>query len=349
MNSRSASPNLDFMRTAAVLFVVAFHILMFYTRSGLLHKEALRGLYSVGNWGVLVFFVHTSLVLMFSLRRDQSKAGRVPRYIPFLIRRVFRVYPLSMVIVLCVALLNLPVSDIQQGRFVAASLDRPGLLANFLLIQNVTSTDSIIAPLWSLPYELQMYLLLPLLFGICESRAAPAKIGAIWMLAAGLTMLIQRNQLPPAISLLEFLPNFIPGVLAYTLTFGRTLRLPSYLWPIAFLLITAIYLGHPSDHRGALACLLLGLAIPQFKELQSPPLRRVCHVIAQYSYGIYLTHFVCLWIAFDGYVGLAPVWQWTVLLATTAALPVLFYHLIEKPMMQVGAVLAARMGALRVS
>src|SRR5580658_10043359 len=62
MNSGRDSANLDFLRSAAVLFVVVFHLLLFFQRDHLGHFNL-----PMGHWGVMIFFVHTSLVLMFSL------------------------------------------------------------------------------------------------------------------------------------------------------------------------------------------------------------------------------------------------------------------------------------------
>lgn len=62
--------NLDFMRACAVLCVVGFHLM-------LLFQIAIPGpfvFHSIGYWGVLVFFVHTSLVLNLSLARQARRA-----------------------------------------------------------------------------------------------------------------------------------------------------------------------------------------------------------------------------------------------------------------------------------
>src|SRR5690242_15749179 len=67
MNAASDSPNLDLLRTLAVLYVVIFHLLLFF------EKTNLGLLWSIGHWGVLLFFVHTSLVLMFSLERQEMR------------------------------------------------------------------------------------------------------------------------------------------------------------------------------------------------------------------------------------------------------------------------------------
>jgi len=61
-----SSPNLDFLRASAVLLVYFFHL--FITTSTRLPDY-------LGQFGVLLFFVHTSLVLMFSLERIETKGG----------------------------------------------------------------------------------------------------------------------------------------------------------------------------------------------------------------------------------------------------------------------------------
>lgn len=67
------------MRSVAVLCVVIAHGLTYL------------GLPAIAGWsgitGVCFFFVHTSLVLMFSLERD-------PEVGSFYLRRMFRIYPL---------------------------------------------------------------------------------------------------------------------------------------------------------------------------------------------------------------------------------------------------------------
>ena len=59
-----------------------------------------------GRLGVLIFFVHTSLVLMLSMERGKLRSKEL--YLNFYIRRIFRIYPLSIVAVLMVITFELP-------------------------------------------------------------------------------------------------------------------------------------------------------------------------------------------------------------------------------------------------
>jgi peptidoglycan/LPS O-acetylase OafA/YrhL len=115
-----------------------------------------------GRWGVLIFFVHTCLVLSYSLERNSA-------FWPFLARRVFRIYPLSVVVVLCVVALAIPVG-FPGDHFSLPNREPSNVLLNLLLLQNISGGISVLAPLWSLPYEMQMYLLLPALFYLISRR-----------------------------------------------------------------------------------------------------------------------------------------------------------------------------------
>jgi peptidoglycan/LPS O-acetylase OafA/YrhL len=65
-------------------------------------------------------------------------------------------------------------------------------------------------------------------------------------------------------------------------------------------------------------------------------LRKACHYIARYSYGIYLTHFVCIWFAFAELARLPLGLRWLVFVTTAGAAPVVLYHMVEAPMISLG-------------
>jgi peptidoglycan/LPS O-acetylase OafA/YrhL len=345
MNANHESPNLDFLRSGAVLFVLFFHVLQFFEQNHYVNKASIGGLHSIGNWGVLIFFVHTSLVLMFSLERQHSRFPGAPAYFPFLIRRIFRIYPLSLFVVGCVVISKIPVGGIVNGTFVPVILHWPGIVANVFLVQDLTHTPSVIVPLWSLPYEMQMYLLLPVLYWFVRRARGIAPVAILWALVFFAAMHAGRLEKMRVPDLVEYAPLFLSGILAYRLTKARSLQLPAWMWPISVAAITALYLWLPTNRRGWECCLLLGIAIPQFKQLAGPILLGVSKVIARYSYGIYLVHYACVWLAFQACARL-PLWsRFLVLLATVSVIPFVLYHTLEEPMIRTGAKLAAKFGA----
>ena len=70
-------PNLDLIRSVAVGLVVIPHTLLY------INLALIARIWFLGFLGVAIFFVHTTLVLMWSLERDPHTAR-------FLLRRVFR-------------------------------------------------------------------------------------------------------------------------------------------------------------------------------------------------------------------------------------------------------------------
>ena len=154
--NRGLSANLDLLRGSAVLMVLFDHLCRHFYLD---HAWGIA-VVDIGMFGVLLFFVHTSLVLMNSMQR--SGLSGIELLKRFYTRRFFRVYPLSVFAVLAAVALHLHA----DGRGLAFGL-RPRPLevaSNLLLTQNLTYSDSIIGPLWSLPIEVQMYIVLPFLF-----------------------------------------------------------------------------------------------------------------------------------------------------------------------------------------
>lgn len=328
---------------------------------------------SWGLFGVLLFFVHTCLVLMYSMERGDRTGFALVKN--FAIRRMFRIYPLSLLAVLAAVALHLD-SDVNgvHGLSHAAFVGYSRIASNLLLIQNLTFAKSIVNVLWSLPFELQMYVFLPFLFmwiqlgttreAVRAANEASARETAhsrdlqmrrdgsksgtrfslwlflVWIGAVG-AALIQPN-LPwlERLSILVFLPNFLPGVLAYTLPYRP--RIPSALWPAFLLLLIVLFSLRPEISTGWLLCLVLGTMIPRFREIQTPWLRSASHHIATYSYGIYLSHPFAIWIATGVLAAHSLAFRVIALATLLVGLPVMLFHAIEKPMIQLGVRLAAR-------
>jgi peptidoglycan/LPS O-acetylase OafA/YrhL len=319
------SVNLDFLRSCAVLFVVFFHLL-------LVHQTTPWTLAWIGHWGVLIFFVHTSLVLMYSLKRHR-RVSFSESYRDFLIRRCFRIYPLSIATVLIIYLLEIPVGHLLVGDFVSVSIDAKVLTSNLLLLQNVTGSESVMATLWSLPYEMQMYFVLPILFFIANSKSGLYRLLGCFALAALVGAMLPNAQWH-GWEMPRYVPCFLAGVISYRFSLDQRPILPGWTWPLFIAALTLVYLARPGIKAGWVCCLLLAFGIPCFAELRHGRLVRWCHVIAKYSYGIYLMHFICLWISFEVFAA-APEWfrliSFFLLVAITS---VAVYHAIELPLIK---------------
>lgn len=310
------SPNLDLLRALAVGLVVLSHAgVPLYIR-----------LEPIGRIGVSIFFVHTCLVLMQSMERNGSDA------MPFLTRRFFRIYPLAVVAVLLMAI----------GHWIGGMPDTPRLLiSNLLLVQNLTGEKSILDPLWSLPYEVQMYLLLPLLYRFAR---APSRVFALWvgsaiailgMTAAGLSTL-----------LVQWAPCFLAGVLAFALP-RRPVLHPTILFAAA--LAAAIIAQRLSSLDGPLhwlICLGIGLLIPFTREIGAHTwLARGAKAVAKYSYSIYITHVIAIGAAFGLFPALATPVKLALCLLVMAMFARVCYRWIEAPGMAIGARIADRVAA----
>src|ERR1019366_7835729 len=118
------------------------------------------------------------------------------------------------------------------------------LAANLLLIQNVTRQKANPGPLWSLPLELQMYLVLPGLFLFASRVKSSWAMIAFWWttvalwfsvgLSTGLLPLSEGGLRSPVEALLKFTrfaPCFLPGIVAYKL-WRQPRRLPGFIWPV---------------------------------------------------------------------------------------------------------------------
>ncbi len=319
--------NLDVLRSIAVLMVVVFHLFeVFHIAEGGAFGHQL------GQWGVLLFFVHTSLVLMLSLERLSAEHPRFPTF-TFLVRRVFRIYPLSVLAVAVVCAWRLPLGDTVHGQFVASSFDLKTELSNYLLIQNLTHSDPVMAPLWTLPFEMQMYLVLPFLFLIAKRSPNALPLFGIWLVAA---VLAPKSPVVDSQSLADYTPCFIAGVISFKLLEKPRAKLPFWSWLMLIALLTTLFLERATLKCGWVCCLVVGTLIPQFKDLAAGRVQRASQLIARYSYGIYVSHYAFIWLAFQRLHDVPLGLRWLVFLTGALVTPVILYHALEAPMISVG-------------
>lgn len=333
------STNLDLLRTFAVLFVVFRHLL--YENPSL---EKALGMPQFGKFGVLLFFVHTSLVLMLSLQRQgfDTYATPIKHYAAFVTRRVFRIYPLSILVVLLAAFWFLPYG-IYPMHYADAdstiSVTPQVIAGNLLLIQNVWPKPevSVLGPLWSLPIEIQMYLVLPFLF-VAARKWGLAAIGVIYVVSLGIAA--TQSGAAYTHSMFKFAPCFIPGVMAFALTVKRR-SLPWWVLPI-FLLITVVLHSAISSRFGREVlvgfpiCLALGVLLPHLQDLPHGTAAKVFQTIAKYSYGIYLFHDVARTFAFQYLHDIPFPVRFAIFMVATIAPSVAAFHWLEQPFIKWG-------------
>jgi peptidoglycan/LPS O-acetylase OafA/YrhL len=394
MRPTADSPNLDLLRSLAVTYVVVLHLLLFFRGK----HVGIWG--AIGFWGVLLFFVHTSLVLMFSLERQKTRSPEANIFALFYVRRCFRILPLCMLVVAAIAVFRWPVAYGLAGRFYPAHLSALGYVSNLLLFQNLTHTGSITAPLWSLPYEMQMYVIFPVLYLIICAVRSVRPVAVLWFATAGaawISLSVIQRGFPSSIALapcfmagivsyklgqvtttrpafigwpvmilltvylywlqptaqrgwlsclvvgLPLVPSLMAGVMPYISRESGARKLPFIGWPIMLLLVTYLYLREPTPQRGWVWCLVVGVSVPYFAEMTHNWLRKVCHLIARYSYGVYLVHVICIWLAFVELAELPLAVRWLVFVIIVALFPIILYHSVEAPMISLGRRITDRM------
>ena len=339
MNFNRDSSNLDALRSFAVLLVIYDHLMVhFGIRESIMLSPRLLGLF-----GVFLFFVHTSFVLMYSLERQQQRQPGQALFWPFILRRCFRIYPLSVVAVTAYFLLiDFTPHHLFGWPTVTSSLgdhvSMPVFVSNLLLIQDLTGASSPGGVPWTLPLEMHMYLFLPLLFLLSHRVGTKGLMLGLWPVAVVVALV--QLKIHVGLEVLKHVPLFVPGVVCYSLSKTRPV-LGAWALPVvlaasltAYLLLCRVI---PSQvAAGYPICLFVGLALPRITEVSNQAVRRAAHLIAKYSYGIYLAHPICIMLAFVWLRPLPAPAQWFAFLAFLCSLPFALYHGVEAPMIAAG-------------
>jgi len=329
MKSMKALPNLDFIRAVAVLSVVVEHMLLAY------------GITQIGWWkvqwtgvvGVFIFFVHTSLVLMWSLERKSHT-------LDFYIRRIFRIYPLAIAVIAIALICHSPVNGTASHYFTFTPprnwLD---LASAFLLAGNLLTGYLGLGVMWTLPYEVQMYVLLPVIFFFIRKNFSIWPLLILWVFIVAECFPLFHSA---AHNFFLCIPYFLPGIMAYV-GFSRFRPwIPAWILPIALAAAWVLFMRNPGWRGGDFLCLAVGLGLPCFRQITARWLIRASHEIAKYSYSIYLIHPFSIVLGLYVLHNRSPALQIAVIALSLVVFSLAAYHLLEKPMIRLGARLAKR-------
>ncbi|HEY1807953.1 MAG TPA: acyltransferase, partial [Acidobacteriaceae bacterium] len=322
-------PNLDLLRSIAVLLVVVEHMLL-----------ALR-IERVGYWqipwlgvvGVFMFFVHTSLVLMWSLDRHPNTLG-------FYIRRAFRIYPLAIAVVLITVIGHIPTIQSPDGATYFHTNGIRNVIANICLVQNLVWSGNILGVMWTLPLEVDMYFLLPFLYFFLQENFSLWPLLALW----AATVAYDRTAFASNVSGFGVcIPYFLAGVIAYVL-FAKVKKpkLPAFLMPVLIFVLLALFMIHPAWRSGWYLTFALGVGLPFFRQIRMKWLIRSSHEIAKYSYGIYLAHAWCISLGVNYLHNDNPAIRLAAILVPMAVIVVALHFAVEKPGIEFGAKLARK-------
>jgi peptidoglycan/LPS O-acetylase OafA/YrhL len=330
------SPNLDLLRSVAVLSVFVDHLWVAATTRP--HPG------SLGRFGVVIFFVHTSFVLMASLQRlEGSGLGENWRLTAvFWIRRFFRIYPLAVFCVLTMVVFRIPPGAGKAFTWIGIK----GFFSNLALTQNLTYSDYVLDPLWSLPLEVQMYAMLPFAYFLVRG-GSKYRAYALWGLSVVLALTLPRAV--GRLSVFRYAPCFTSGIVAFDQSRRAKWNLPAWTWPLTIFIVITLFgpfdnINLPDKkYRAWALSLVLGLVASHVRESAWPVVHKFTHWIAEQSYGIYLSHVAIFWLAIH-VMASQPVWVRVLVLVTgSVGVPFVLYNLLESPLIGVGANVANRL------
>jgi peptidoglycan/LPS O-acetylase OafA/YrhL len=323
--------NFTLLRVLLALMVVLGH-------AKLLSGTAWPGFpFNLADAAVDSFFVVSGFLITGSYERCHGLWA-------FYVRRIFRLYPMYLFIVLAqaaVMLALLPGGPFSEPRATMRYLAANAVLANFLQydIGGVLSglrNSGINPSLWTLKIEIGFYLIVPLVY-VAIRRWGWRVLAAIFLGSVAYSVLLRHSG---DVRLARQLPGqmqfFVAGMALYL--YGRGLRVNPWVGALiaaAFLAAWTVVHDIPDGIRP-----LIVAAFVHSVALSTPPVR----LRTDLSYSVYLLHGPLIQILI--LLGLFqdnPVWIGGVVIAVLA-LACVTERLIERPGTEFGRLLSMRLG-----
>lgn len=322
----AASAHLDMIRGTAALAVCVGHCRSLFFRdlgdlpSAGIGTKVLYFCTSLGHEAVVVFFVLSG----FFISRQVLSWLKDSRFTwsSYLTHRLVRLYVVLLPSLLLTAvwdrlgLWRYPESSIYEGDKLGSAVATVDITPNMGLstfFGNAVFLQEIFfkpfgsnTPLWSLSYEFWYYMIFPLIVAASSRSGAVAKAGSAALGIAIFTLLPQPIQFYFSIWCLGAIFNFLPRI-----TYGRVI---SHLFSIVCLLV--LFAGLVQDKLQLLSKdhfigdLILAISMVPLvwhvlncREPQSQLYGKCAHLLASFSYTLYLTHLPLLFFIRQVLVG----------------------------------------------
>ena len=147
-------PSLDGLRFMAFCMVLLHHLPLYEA------SFVLSTLHAYGWIGVELFFVISSYLFFYLLEAERRKAGRIS-FSNFYLRRLLRIYPLMIAYPLLMIFIYGSAGNMGWYRLAGLALFADNFLAWFA---GYNTSISSAAHLWTLSFEFQIYLAIPILY-----------------------------------------------------------------------------------------------------------------------------------------------------------------------------------------
>ena len=330
----SSGPSFDMIRLSAALAVMVGHAFVVTGTRNHAFEVVSSGQVTLGGLAVGVFFVLSGYVITESLKRD-------PRPLAFLRKRLLRIYPALVAVVLAtVFILGPAMTALPLGAYFADGRTALYLLNavvpfNYHLPGVFTSNpiDTVNGSLWTLRYELLLYAVVALCAAsILTRRSRVLAVACLCILLSGAGAMVQEHGGMVEHQFRElattgsyFFSGAVMSLYAEEIAVNAATVGVAAALVAASLLLSGFYFVFP------LAGAYLVAALGNSRLLDASHFRRGV-LAGDFSYGVYIAAFP-VEQAVRQWAGAAATW-WSVLAISAPlvlALAMLSWHFIERP------------------
>lgn len=287
---------IDSLRGIAILLVIIVHISTFfsYPTTDFFPDSLLRFVHN-GRLGVQLFFIVSAFTLMMSHERRVGENNATRN---FFIRRFFRIAPLYYTAIVFISFFYLVIdtadNDLKHYTFIH-------YLSNFLFFNSLSPDwiKSIVPGGWSISVEFLFYMLFPVLYNKVKNINKNIYFIGIFIILAYIFFVFCCNYKAHnfirndyhVLNLLNQLPVFLMGMLAYRITKGefKQIKYKTFIFAlfILFLYTFLMYVSDQNMYTMIFTLLIIVLQRFPYKLFSNKLFARVGKV----SFSMYVVHF----------------------------------------------------------